>query len=200
MFPTHTRLRRVLRMAGSQILRRALQKVGNQPAPYRGLSGPPGPKFRKSLENVSRRFRPGDPKRSPKSLGDSRGSLRRVSGECLESLFELSPRLFGDFFGVPGRRPRRQFRDFLGISGPEGPRDPRKGRAGSQKTEGFLAVLWWKRALRRGSSKRGSRRCLECDLSRKRASLLRFGLRQGHWRQQIVAICDCDFWCSRLIT
>ena len=61
--------------------------VGNQPAPYRALSGPPGPKCRKSLENVSRGLRPRDPKKSQKSLGDSPGSLRRVSGKCLESVF-----------------------------------------------------------------------------------------------------------------
>ena len=37
-------------------------KVGHQPAPYRGLSGPPGPESQKSLENVSGASGPGTPK------------------------------------------------------------------------------------------------------------------------------------------
>ena len=37
-----------------------------------------------------------------------------------------------------------------------------------------------------------------CDFSRKKASPLRFGWRQGRLRQNITAICNCDYWCSQL--
>ena len=98
--------------------------IGNQPAPYRGLSGPPGPKSQKSLKNVSRGLRPRDPKKSQKSLGDSPGSPRRVSGKCLESVFGLSPGLFGDFLGSRGRRPRETFLRLFWDLGPGGPERP----------------------------------------------------------------------------
>ena len=94
-------------------------QFGNQPAPYRGLSGPPGPKCQKSLENVS-------------------GTVREVSGESRESVWRVFLEYSGTFwrlFGGPGAGgPGRHFRDFFGISGPEGPRDLCKGRAGSQYT------------------------------------------------------------------
>ena len=106
--------------------------VGNQPAPYRGLSAPPGPKYRKSLENVSRGLRPRDPKKSPKSPGTlqkhSPDTFRRLSED-----FPDCPRDFFETFWGPGAGgPGRHFRDSFGISGPEGPRDLCKGRAGSQ--------------------------------------------------------------------
>ena len=76
-------------------LRRSETEALNQKSwePARPLQGslPPGPKCRKSLENVSWGLRPGTPKKSPQSLGDSLGSLRRVSGKCLESLFGFFP-------------------------------------------------------------------------------------------------------------
>ena len=104
--------------------------IGNQPAPYRGLSGPPGPKSQKSLENVSRGLRPRDPKKSPKSprtlQKHSPDTFRRLSGD-----FPHCPRDFFETFWGPGAsRPGRHFRDFFGISGP---RDLCKGRAGSKK-------------------------------------------------------------------
>ena len=71
------------------------QSFGNQPAPYRGLSGPPGPKCRKSLENVSRDLRPWDPTKSPKSPGDSPKTLSRHFTETLRRLPGLCPGLFG---------------------------------------------------------------------------------------------------------
>ena len=49
--------------------------IGNQPAPYRGLSGPLGPKCRKSLKNVSR------PKSLQKVSGTVWDTFRRVSGK-----------------------------------------------------------------------------------------------------------------------
>ena len=77
--------------------------------------------------------RPRNPEKSPKSLGNSLGSLRRGSGKSRKSLFGLFPRLFGDFpWGSRTGGPGRHFRDFFGISGPKGPRDLCKGRAGSQ--------------------------------------------------------------------
>ena len=99
---------------------RVIPSIGNQPTPYRGLLGLRAP-------NPKKVSGPRDPKKVSKSLGDSPGSLRRVSRKCLESVFGLSPGLFGDFLG-----PRETFSDFFGISGPEGPRDLCKGRAGSQ--------------------------------------------------------------------
>ena len=36
-----------------------------------------------------------------------------------------------------------------------------------------------------------------CDFSTKKTAPLRFGWRRGRLRQKIVAICDCDFWCSQ---
>ena len=107
-------------------------KVGNQPAPYRGLPGPPGPKCRKSLENVSRGLRPRNPKKSPKIPGTlkkhSPDTFRRLSGD-----FPDCPRDFFETFWGPGAGgPGRHFRDSFGISGPEGPRELCKGRAGSQ--------------------------------------------------------------------
>ena len=73
-------------------------QIGNQPAPCRGLSGPPpGPKCRKSLENVS--LRPGDLKKSPKSLGDS-------LGESLESVWRVFLDIFRTFWRLfRGPRP-----------------------------------------------------------------------------------------------
>ena len=85
---------------------------GNQPAPYRGLSGPPGPKSQSRLENVSRGLRPRDPQKSQKSLGDRPGSLRRVSGKCLESVFGLSPGLLETFWAPA---PGDIFETFLGF-------------------------------------------------------------------------------------
>ena len=89
-------------------------------APF-GECQPPGPKCRKSLENV-RGLRP---EKVSKKRVDSPKTLSRHFLETLRRLLRLSPRLFGDFFGVPDRR-------LFGISGPEGPRDPCKGRTGSQ--------------------------------------------------------------------
>ena len=76
----------------------------------------------KSLEIVSCGLRPRNPEKSPKSLGNSLGSLRRVPGKCRKRLFGLFPTLFGHFSGFRGRRPRETL---FGISGP---RDLCKGR------------------------------------------------------------------------
>ena len=98
--------------------------IGNQPAPYRGLLGPPGPKCRKSLENVSQGLRPRDPKKSQKKSrgqsGKSPESLRKVSGECFWSV----PGLFGDFLGSRGLRPRETFSRLFRHFGPGGPKRP----------------------------------------------------------------------------
>ena len=106
--------------------------IGNQPAPYRGLSGPPGPKCRKSLENVSRA--PGPQKvsnksqESPASLWKSPESVWRVFLECSGPFWRL--------FGVPGpEAPRDIFETFSCISDLEVPRDFCKGRAGTQSLQ-----------------------------------------------------------------
>ena len=91
--------------------------LGNQPAPYRGLSGPPGPKCRKSLENLSQGLRPGTPKKSPKSP-------EKVQKHSPDTFGRLSPGLFGDFFGSPDRRPRETFSRLFRHFGPEGPERP----------------------------------------------------------------------------
>ena len=97
------------------------KKVANAPAPYRGLSGPSGPKCRKSLENVSRGLRPRNPEKSPKSLGNS---PKRLFRHTLWRLSGLFPRLFGDFSGSRGRRPRETFSRLFRHLGPEGPERP----------------------------------------------------------------------------
>ena len=74
----------------------ATTTIANQPAHYRGLLGPSGPKCRKSLE--TRGLRPRNPEKSPKSLGNSPESLRRVSKES----FRTVPETFCRLFGVPG--------------------------------------------------------------------------------------------------
>ena len=70
--------------------------VANQPAPYRGLSGP------KSLENVSRGLQPRNPekvsKKSREQSGKSPESLRKVSTES----FRTVPETFWRLFGVSG--------------------------------------------------------------------------------------------------
>ena len=74
-------------------------RFANQPAPYRGLSGPSGPKCPKSLENVSRGLRagPGTPK-----------SLQKVSGRVQKDSFDTFRRLSRDFhWEIKGRFPKR---------------------------------------------------------------------------------------------
>ena len=76
------------------------------PLTDRGLSGPPGPKCRKSLENVSR-----GPKKSPKRPGTLQKHSPDTFWRVLRRLAGLSPRLFLRLFGVPGASsPTRHFR------------------------------------------------------------------------------------------
>ena len=104
--------------------------LGTSP-PLTGVSQALRPEMPKSLENVSQGLWLGSPKSLQKVRKKSK-TLSRHFPETLRRLPRLSPRLFGDFFGSPGRRPRETFSRVFGISGPEGPRDPCKGRAGSQ--------------------------------------------------------------------
>ena len=108
-------------------------RIGNRPARLQ-RSLPPGPKCRKSLENVSRGLQPRDPKKSPESLG---GSPKTLSRHFPETLRRLPLRLFGGFLGSRGLH----FRDFFGISGPNGLRGLCKGRAGSQGEKAILGIL-----------------------------------------------------------
>ena len=71
---------------------------------------------------------PGSPARGPEKVskksrgqsGKSPESLQKVSGEC----FWIFSRLFGDFFGVPGRRFRETFSRLIQHFGPGGPERP----------------------------------------------------------------------------
>ena len=102
-------------------------------APCKGLSGPPGPKCRGSLEISPGISGHGTPKKSPKSPGQSKNTLQTLSGDSPEipqTVAETMENFWGPMAGDTGRH----FRDFFGISSPEGPRDPCKGRAGSQKS------------------------------------------------------------------
>ena len=96
------------------------------------FSGPPGPKSPKSLKKVSRGLRPRGPEKSGKSL-------EKVPNRHFRDFFQTfqtSSRLFPDFLGPRGQRPRGLFSDFWGIwgiSGPEGPRDSCSSWEGSQK-------------------------------------------------------------------
>ena len=99
---------------------KTLSRIANAPAPYRGLSGPSGPKCRESLENVSRGLRPRNPEKSPKSL---RNSPRRLFRRSLET-FRTVPETFWRLFGVRGRRPRETFTRLFRHFGREGPERP----------------------------------------------------------------------------
>ena len=100
-------------------------KIGSPLAIYRGLSGPPGPKPRKSSPGASG---PGTPRESGKSLE----KVWRVWKKSRKG----SERRFRDFFqtlGGPGAGgPGRLFSDFFGVSGPQGARDACKWPTGSQ--------------------------------------------------------------------
>ena len=89
------------------------------PAPYRGSVGPFGPEMPKSLKNVSRGLRPGAPKKSPKSFGDSPKTLSRHFPETLRRLPTLSRDFLETFSGPLAGGPGRHFRDFFSISGPK---------------------------------------------------------------------------------
>ena len=95
--------------------------------PARPLQRPPGPempkKSRKCLLGPPAR----DPKKSRKSLGDSPGSLGRVSGKCLESVFGVFRDFLETFLGSRGRSPRETFSRLFRHFGPWGPERPLQG-------------------------------------------------------------------------
>ena len=62
-------------------------------------------------------------KKSREQSGKSPESLRKVSGEC----FWTFSGLFGDFFRVPGQRPRETFSRLFRHFGPGGPERPLQG-------------------------------------------------------------------------
>ena len=66
-------------------------------------------KSRKCLENVSRGLRPRNPEKSSKSLRNSPTRLFQHFPETLRRPPRLFPRVFGDFSGFRGRRPRETF-------------------------------------------------------------------------------------------
>ena len=92
-------------------------RFANPPTSYRSLSGPPGPKSPKSLKKVSRGKRPRGPKKSGKSLE----KVRKVWKKSRKCLFGTFSRLFPDFWGPRGRRPRETFFRLFGDFGPGGP-------------------------------------------------------------------------------
>ena len=109
--------------------------LGNQPAPYRGLAGPPGLKCRKSLQ----KYLSGPPAPAPqKSLPKVPGTLQKHSPDTFRRLSGDLPDCprdsFGDFLVSRGRRPRETFSRLFRHFGPfDSPGDLCKGRAGSQK-------------------------------------------------------------------
>ena len=77
--------------------------------------------------DVSRGLRARGPERVSVESRDSLGSLRRVSGESPEvsgECFWTFSGLFGDFFGVPGRRSWETFSRLSRHFRPEGPERP----------------------------------------------------------------------------
>ena len=78
----------------------------------------------RNAENVSKMSPGASGPGTPKSLQKVSGTVRKVSGECQKSLFGLFPRLFGDFSGFRGRRPRETFSRLFRHFGPEGPERP----------------------------------------------------------------------------
>ena len=105
--------------------------------PLQGSLGPSGPEMPKKSRKCLSGPPAWDPERVSKKSGRSPKTLSRHFPETLQRLPRLFPRLFGDSFGLPGRRPGRHFRDFFGFSGPPGLRDPCKGQAGSQLLVSF---------------------------------------------------------------
>ena len=79
--------------------------------PLQGSFGPSGPEMAKKSRKMSGGA--GDPQKSRKSLGDSPGSLRRVSGNCLESVFGVFRDFLETFWGPGATGPGRHFRDFF---------------------------------------------------------------------------------------
>ena len=95
----------------------------------------------RNAEKVSKMSPGASGPRTPKSLQKVSGTVRKISGECRKSLFGLFPRLFGDFSGSRGRRPRQTFSRLFRHFG-KGPRDLCKGRARSQR-EIHMNFLFW---------------------------------------------------------
>ena len=87
-------------------------KFASPPASHRSLSGPPGPKSPKSQKKVSWGLRPRGPKKSGKSL-------EKVPNRHFRDFFQTFrtySRLFPDFSGPRGRRPREtSFQSFWGF-------------------------------------------------------------------------------------
>ena len=117
---------------------------GNPLTIYRGLSGPPGPKPRKSPKKVCRGLWPRDPPESlekvSKKSGESGKSLEKVPRDFFETFSRLS--------GGPGAGgPGRLFSDFFRVSGLEGPRDPCKWSTGSQSLLSQRVIVFGFRAF-----------------------------------------------------
>ena len=102
--------------------------ASKQPRPLQRSVGP----FRPEMPKKSRKCFPGPPapeprkvlKKSREQSAKSPESLRKVSKECFFGLF---PRLFGDFSGFRGRRPRETFSRLFRHFRPEGPERPLQG-------------------------------------------------------------------------
>ena len=113
--------------------------VGNQPAPYRGLSGPPGPKSpKKSRKCLPGPPAPGPQKVSKKSRGQSKNTLQTLSGDSPETSRTV-PETFLRLFGVPGpEAPGDIFETFLGF---------RARRARETSVRGGLVPNHWESGL-----------------------------------------------------
>ena len=96
-------------------------REGNQPAPYRGLSGPLSPKCRKSLENVCQGLRPWGPQKSPKVWDSQKNTLQTLFGDSPETS-QTVPETFvaggpGDIFEIFSAFRARRARETLARGG-----------------------------------------------------------------------------------
>ena len=100
-----------------------IAKITTFLAPYRGHSGPSGPKSQKNRKKVAGASRPRGQKRLKKSQKRSKTSQKPPFFDFFNLFFNF----FSTFFDPGAERPRQLFFDFFGISGPKGPNDPCKG-------------------------------------------------------------------------
>ena len=95
-------------------------RLANPPASYRSLSGPPGPRFKKSLRKVSRGLRPRAPKTLEKVSKNSEKVPKvwkksRTSPKSLEKVSKMSVRDFFEPFSMGPEAPGDFFQTLLGF-------------------------------------------------------------------------------------
>ena len=143
----HTRQQHLSNNSFRQMIRRLFVTcIEKQPAPCRGLSGPPGPKCRKSLRNVCS----GTPKSLQKVPEHSKNTLQTLSGDSPETCRTV-PRLFLRLFGVSGPgAPGDIFESFWHF-GPGGPGRPLLLVTFSWLFRGFSVACSWPSSVQKDS-------------------------------------------------